>query len=185
MHDLLERSREANPVPWSERLPVDRVWRNLKAPSRDEPRANHADRNPLLMVASGLDRSRSRGRGVAFGLGGRCGFGRKPGSVGARERSTATACTSSAHPIGSGPQIRPAGPPDPRILKEVAVLRQPASAHDRTIAAWQTSVLPPTDQRYVMRADPAYVRYAGRGVLVGQVFAYATCSQACREPLRT
>ena len=182
MDDLLESLRAANPVPRSECLPIERIWEKLDRasvrPERRGPRraklarpgritewitATVAVAVSLSVVAVVLLSAGSHTRA-------------KPTT-----HPTATACGSPALPapvLQPEAHALPVGPPDPRILKDVAVLRNPPVANDETPAACvarRTAVgMPlPQDPTYFVRADPAYVRYAARGVLGGQVFVYA------------
>ena len=176
MDDPLERLRKANPIPRSECLPIDRVWEKIDgAGVGARPVVRRARRRKaalrgrvgdwialFLAVAVSL----SVVAVVVLSAG-------SPARTVPASKAVVTVCGSSALGGGSGQQVHIAGPPDPLILKEVAVLRQPAGGHDESLAACQASVMLPSDPQYVMRADPAYVRYAGPGVLGGQVFVYA------------
>jgi hypothetical protein len=182
MDELLESLRAANPVPRSECMPIERIWERLdqagvRTDTRGPGRARFAGRGRItewIAVSVAVAVSLSIVAVVLLSAASRTRA--KPTT-----RPAAAACGSSAIPapvLQSDAHARSAGPPDPRILKDVAVLRNPPGANDKTAVACEAQRTAmgrplPQDPTYVVRADPAYVRYAARGVFGGQVFVYA------------
>jgi hypothetical protein len=192
MDDLIEQLRDANPQPQPAAMPIELIWEALERSEK-----GHRRGRSLSIRREALGRAIGWvpvicGAGVAVvivvivGLSIR---GHHRLVTGSRtppvkgSHSPPGRCSPSSQPaegplpVLPGQRIHTAGRPGSGILDEIQLLREPISAQDETAAACAARTdalnypLPP-DSRYRLRADPAYVRYVGPGVLGGRVFMY-------------